>query len=58
MKDLKYKCNQLEVLEMIKNSTILVNKELIKEYENIGCNYCSGNYTDCKEYTPNYEVRR
>ncbi len=48
MKD-KYTCQRLAQLKKIKGS------ELEKAFKEIGCDFCSGNYYDCKDYIPNYE---
>lgn len=47
------KINELEILA----SNIVCKKELIKEYKSVGCDYCSGDYSECKDYTIKFKER-
>lgn len=57
MKDIKYTCKRAKKLEELKENRNPndLTKKVIKIFEAQGCNYCSGNYSECDEYIPTYE---
>ena len=52
------KCAYLTLYETITKKDSTPNRRTILEHlAEKGCDFCSGNYTECKDYSPEWEVR-
>lgn len=54
-----YTCTRIKQLEdTIAAEDTETKFELIRAFKQVGCDFCSGNYYDCKDYTPEYDGGR